>query len=810
MENKSERTFKYDAFISYRHSERDKFVAENLHKQLEAFKMPANVAKLRPDKKNKIERVFRDQEELPLASNLEDPIVEAIHNSEWLIVICSPRLNQSLWCRKEIETFISLRGVEHVLAVLVEGEPRDSFPPELLYKTEFVTNEAGLVEEKKIPIEPLAADLRAETEAEVLKLMKTEMLRLLAPMFEVDFDDLRQRHREQRMRRIMTASLIGGSLGLLFGVYCMATAIRIHNQKLKIEQQTIELANRQAYSVANLAEQKLSEGDSKGAIAVIVDAMEDEAVDIPYIADMQMLLTDALRVYDTGNVFRSEYQYETQGKILDMVKSPDSDTLAIYDDTGLLTLYNLENREVIAAFDKSEYSGSELNAFSFIGKDMCAYVHKDSLLRLYDLSSKEVIAERGGDYFSNLKSDPEGKYLMVSEMQGEVLALDATTLEEITTIALPADCLGLVEYSALSTDGIYTYAYNKKSTLDGQDYKICFYDLKTRKELSGFDLGSRSVTEVRLQGQTAYVACTTYSDNYLTAKAHVLAIDIQAGAQLWEYVQDGVWAKHLRIPENEGATDLLLATSDNAILIDMKNGTASYVASIPSDVVEANIFTDRNCFLLLCSGGEVIAVSREDMMTMDMTYKFEFKSFSNEKMYPSPFGYTLLDRNDNKITVYTMKTGPDVVISEEKTFDYPEQEQVLMGDTAVEAVREYSIEKPDYVQYVLYNEDKTICFIQYWDRTLCVYDVNANTVLNTMEGMTYMEWFLGTDKDGNSYLLGINGMYVLNKEMQAVAFIPQARGVDLENKKVYIGWMENFYEAPLYSEEAILEMGKSE
>ena len=34
---------KYDAFISYRHCESDKFVAEQLHKQLESFKIPKSV-----------------------------------------------------------------------------------------------------------------------------------------------------------------------------------------------------------------------------------------------------------------------------------------------------------------------------------------------------------------------------------------------------------------------------------------------------------------------------------------------------------------------------------------------------------------------------------------------------------------------------------------------------------------------------------------------------------------------------------------------------------------------------------------------
>ena len=72
MENN---TYHYDAFISYRHCDLDKFVAENLHKMLESYRMPADVAKKRLGMKNRIERVFRDKEELPLTSNLNDPIM---------------------------------------------------------------------------------------------------------------------------------------------------------------------------------------------------------------------------------------------------------------------------------------------------------------------------------------------------------------------------------------------------------------------------------------------------------------------------------------------------------------------------------------------------------------------------------------------------------------------------------------------------------------------------------------------------------------------------------------------------------------
>lgn len=151
----------YDAFISYRHTELDKFAAENLHRQLEAFRLPANIVK-KTGGRRKLERVFRDKDELPLTSNLEDPIMKALAESEYLIVICSPRLRESLWCKKEIETFIALHGREKVLAVLIEGEPSESFPEELLYCEETVTLPDGSTKTERRELEPLAADIRGK------------------------------------------------------------------------------------------------------------------------------------------------------------------------------------------------------------------------------------------------------------------------------------------------------------------------------------------------------------------------------------------------------------------------------------------------------------------------------------------------------------------------------------------------------------------------------------------------------------------------------------------------------------------------
>ena len=162
---------KYDAFISYRHSELDMFVAKKIHKGLETFKVPRQVKKI--GGKSKITRVFRDQEELPIGSDLGDNITSALRESEYLLVICSPRTPESYWVQKEIDTFISLHPRDHILAILVEGEPNESFPSQLLN------------DENGNPVEPLAADVRGDNIKEVNKKLKTEIIRLAAPILRM-------------------------------------------------------------------------------------------------------------------------------------------------------------------------------------------------------------------------------------------------------------------------------------------------------------------------------------------------------------------------------------------------------------------------------------------------------------------------------------------------------------------------------------------------------------------------------------------------------------------------------------------------
>jgi len=536
-----ERKYRYDAFISYRHTELDKFVAENLIKQLEAFKLPRNVAKKLKGKKTKIERVFRDREELPLTNNLEEPIVEALENSEWLIVICSPRLPESMWCKKEIETFINLRGREHVLAVLIEGEPSESFPEELLYKTEEVKLADGTIELVKVPVEPLAADFRGKDGKDkkgVAKAMKTEILRVLAAMFGIPYDDLRQRHRERRMRRIMAVSLVIGTACLLFGVYSTMTALRIKAQKEQIEaqseqileqskeiqakseeiqkqnveitKQNDELAFRQALALAELATGYYEEGDNKNAVKTAVEALtESDGIPLPYTPEAQYILTNSLRVYDTGASFRAGYQYEMPGKIDAMTVSPDKSLLAIHDATGALTLFDLEKRTEISTLTYELTDSLGNKTYTFLNGKRLAFINNADRVSIYDIEKKAVVDELEKDYVSRLYTDKEAKYLYVEGFENAYTVYDAATLEQIG-IVQKSNEVGYGSNPTAFSEGILTDSYYVKGEQEEHLYTLYAWDTVSGELLSGCYIGEKMPKDVQLRGETLYVLSAAY------------------------------------------------------------------------------------------------------------------------------------------------------------------------------------------------------------------------------------------------------------------------------------------------------------
>ncbi len=146
--------------------------------------------------------MFRDQEELSAEANLSQALEKALEASKYLIVICSPRLGLSPHCIAEIQKFRDLGRHDRIIALLIEGEPSESFPQVLSEIKHTTTDENGNTVEKTESVMPLAADIRPKPGESIKELKEIAKLRLVASVIGCSYDELRQRDLLRRNRRI--------------------------------------------------------------------------------------------------------------------------------------------------------------------------------------------------------------------------------------------------------------------------------------------------------------------------------------------------------------------------------------------------------------------------------------------------------------------------------------------------------------------------------------------------------------------------------------------------------------------------------
>ena len=208
---------RYWAFISYSHA--DQKHARSLHKRMEAFrghkKLVGTIGRGGAAVPPRAYPIFLDRDELEGAADLAGRINDALRASRFLIVICSPRAARSRYVDQEIAFFKSLGREDRVLALIVAGEPHaadrpelgleECFPPSLKLRIGHDGQPTGA------PAEPLAADLRPGKDDP-----HDALLKILAGVLGLGFDDLRRRDQQRRLRLRTLWSGLATVLALVF------------------------------------------------------------------------------------------------------------------------------------------------------------------------------------------------------------------------------------------------------------------------------------------------------------------------------------------------------------------------------------------------------------------------------------------------------------------------------------------------------------------------------------------------------------------------------------------------------------------
>lgn len=316
---------RYDAFICYRHGDRDTLAAKTLQAALEHFHVSSEIRK-RTGKK-RFERIFTDLGELSACADLGTAIQDALAGSEWLIVVCSKETPDSLWVSQEIETFLETHDLSRIIPVLIEGEPDESFPKEI--RSDNIKSQTML-----------AADARARTKEEMVRtIRKDTVLRLAAPMLGVSFDALRQRRQIYAAKRTAVIAAVSSSIMAAFTAYTLY-------QSAQIKAAHHETLVRQGELLAEKSEELLKQGDRMGAIRTALEALPEGSSDgsKPVTDAAVYALNQASYAYwDSAFACFQSDGLLTPGTTISGVPSvnPEGSLMAVTDSAGRIYIYDL-------------------------------------------------------------------------------------------------------------------------------------------------------------------------------------------------------------------------------------------------------------------------------------------------------------------------------------------------------------------------------------------------------------------------------------------------------------------------------------
>ena len=190
-------SYQYTAFISYKHC--DGKMAGWLHRRIERYRLPSRYQEETGTPPRSLRPIFRDISDLS-GGVLRKEIEEALIQSEYLIVICSPSAPSSTWISREIQAFIDLGRADRIIPFIIDGIPyasdprQECLPPAL----------------KKIPSEQ---ELLAINVQETGK--EAAATKVIARLLRVRFDELWQRQQRETRRRRRALAILSTFLGLI-------------------------------------------------------------------------------------------------------------------------------------------------------------------------------------------------------------------------------------------------------------------------------------------------------------------------------------------------------------------------------------------------------------------------------------------------------------------------------------------------------------------------------------------------------------------------------------------------------------------
>ena len=391
----AEQPYKYWAFISYSHQ--DRAWANWLHKSLETYRVPHRLVG-REHWSGPLPRrlmpIFRDRDELPSSAELGSVLNEALQQSRYLIVICSPQSARSRWVNEEVKYFKSLGRAQRVLPLIVGGEPNatdmpnsglvECLPPAIRFE---VDGNGQLTDRRA---EPIAADARGEKDGRA-----TAKLKLIAGLIGVGLDELRQRERQRKiLQRILGAST-AITLTLLAGI---GWHWQQNEKQHALEAQAMKVRIAQLYE--NGRQELLAHNEARAA--VYLNEAYKLGVDTPAL---RYMLARAMRTVDAQAL-----RVNIGGPAVLVNLSSDGKKFLAVDKNSRLSTWDAESGEKLGSYNLDATTESVSAAFSprdsFIWVDVIQGSEPRKRLKILDANGNRALAEFTEGYINAGAASP--------------------------------------------------------------------------------------------------------------------------------------------------------------------------------------------------------------------------------------------------------------------------------------------------------------------------------------------------------------------------------------------------------------------
>lgn len=450
--------FKYFAFISYSHA--DAAWGAWLHRKLETYRVPKSLVGTTHTRSGqpvpaRLFPIFRDREELPTSTDLGTMLRQALDDSRYLVVICTPRSAASKWVNEEVLHFKRSGRGNRVLCLIADGEPnasaedhaKECFPPAVRH----ALNEDGELDLHRLE-EPIAADARPQGDGK-----QAALLKLIAGLAEVGLDELRRRDHE-RARRTMRRWLAAAMILILLFASLAGLAVSQRNRALAEEQRA-----QQTLSASDFyqADEWMRRDEPHQALLHLARAVTTDAGNLAARLRLMCALTQEAWPYEA----ETPTGPGEATPVRDLLLVREGKHVVVQTSQGYQQVWEVSGKALSPPLlhDEVEWAGrlSYLAVTHPEGEKMASGGH-DGKVRLWKLPTGESLSaseDLGGQVIA-LQTDTSGKTIAAGTDSGRVIWLDweggtasltETSTGRVTALSLNAEGTAL---AAAIEDGV--------------------------------------------------------------------------------------------------------------------------------------------------------------------------------------------------------------------------------------------------------------------------------------------------------------------------------------------------------------------